>query len=158
MTTSQFNNAITLYCEHVKTEELNHRFIATIGGKNLLYSKTGIYKHNFEVAKNLGLTPIIKGFLCAEVEDIPSQFEHEQWEFPMMAKTIEGEIPPSAVEGQYNLVLYNSTFLAYSYAQPDSEQKIGFLNKSEDGTWGGFGESERQEFMRHLIKNQIIPV
>lgn len=75
-----------------------------------------------------------------------------------MQKTTEGEIPPSAVKGKNNQVLYNDNFLAYSYAKPDSEQEIGFLNKSEDGTWGGFGESERQEFMQYLIKQQIIPV
>lgn len=154
MTTKQFNNAITTYCGQINATELGNRFISTIGGRNILYTQVN-RDADFKAAEDLGITPTMEGWLFAEVSDIPSQFEHEKWEIPIIAKVKEGEIPPSAVRGQKNLVLYNSTFLAYSYAKPNSEQEIGFLSKNEDGTWGGFGESKRQEFMQHLIKKYL---
>lgn len=157
MTIEQFNNAITTYCCQINATELGNRLIATINGKNILYTQVN-RDADFKAAKDLGISCTAKGWLFAEVGDIPSQFEHEKWETPIIAKVKEGEIPPSAVKDQKNLVLYNSTFLAYSYAKPNSEQEIGYLSKDEDGKWSGFGESQRQEFMQYLISMQIIPI
>lgn len=163
MTVEQFNFAVKQYCNKINCIDLEERFIATIGGKNILYTKTtGEEKENFELASTLDITPTGGGYLFAAVSDIPSQFEKDSWQKPTLFKQPAGEISPEKVKefrgySGGSILLYNENFIAYCIKEPNGKFEEGFLIK-ENGTWGGFGESRRQEFVNWLIKTGYVPV
>jgi len=158
MTLKQFNSAVDIFCKAEGVEDTHDRFIATIGGKNILYTQLSEYTNNWDKAQEVGIGMTCNEYVFAEVENIPSQFEYERWNTPTIQGVEPGTIKPERVKGKENVVLYNKEFIAYSYAKPDSKQAIGFLEKQIDGNWEGFGESERQEYIQWLIKTGIIPV
>ena len=166
MILEQFNSAVREYCKELGVKDTHERFIATIGGKNILYTKLSEETENWDLAHRVGINLTIDGWVFADVSDIPSQFEHEQWKIPtIIREPTKREISPNRIKEVVNFrgtkdgtVLYNDSFVAYSYAKPNHSSNIGFLSKQSNGEWAGFGESTTQEYMKWLIKTGVIPV
>ena len=98
MTISQFNNAVEQYCKAKGIHDTLDRFIATIGGNNVLYTKLSQNTDDFELAHSVGLSLGVNGIVFADVSNIPTQFEIEGWKIPAMYEHPDGIIEPSFIE------------------------------------------------------------
>lgn len=159
MTLRQFNNTVEDYCNLCNGKDTQERFVFTIGGRNILYTKTTVID---PVWKNINsLSATLDGWVFSEVEDIPSQFEIEKWAIPTFIKCDEGEISPEDVKIQgikdfknsgTGVVLYNNTKCAWCLPYKNVHE-IGIMTFRG----GAFGLTDHCEFISWLSKTGQAP-
>lgn len=165
MTIEQLQEKVDIVMSIIPQKE-ESRFIATIGGKNLLYIMFDkrceeIQESTIKFIHSYGFTCVLDG-MCIQADCLPSEFEVYAENFPkpnlikVEKSTYDNAIlPPLNVYRFGGVIHHNDKFVSYNLHY-EGEYHKGLMTKREDGWSQSFGVSILGEYVKWLIEKKNI--
>jgi hypothetical protein len=163
MTIEELQEKVDIVLSIIRQTPKN-KFIATIGGKNILYimfDETIKEKSTVDFIRSYGFNRAWHG-MYIEADCLPSEFEVYSREFPnpdfirVEKSSIEGKVlPPLNMYSYIGGIHYNDVSASYNLYYKDEYHK-GVMTKDKDGWYQAFGLSILGEYVKWLIEKKNI--